>query len=80
MTTAKLAVELSDRNALVAGLHLVQCFLDRKNGIVVKEHDHSLDASRYAVLSGTDVQRTKVETQNADKWLPGYGAASEWLG
>lgn len=52
----------------------------RKNGVVVKENDHSLDASRYAVVSGADVQKTKVETKvNAESWLRGYGSAG-WAG
>lgn len=50
----------------------------RKNGLVVKEKDHSLDAARYAVVSGADVQKTKVETQvKLDSWLRGAGG---WVG
>lgn len=53
----------------------------RKNGVVVKEKDHSLDASRYAVVSGGDVQKTYIEKQAAaDGWLaPGYGEGG-WIG
>jgi phage terminase large subunit-like protein len=54
----------------------------RKNGLVVKQNDHSLDASRYAVVSGGDVQKTKVEsTVSADSWMRGYGTpGAGWLG
>lgn len=53
----------------------------RKNGLVVKENDHSLDASRYAVVSGAEVQKTKVETKvTADSWMGSSPAGGNWLG
>jgi phage terminase large subunit-like protein len=54
----------------------------RKNGLVVKENDHSLDAARYAVVSGADVQKTHTEKKlTVDSWIGGGGSTGGgWLG
>lgn len=53
----------------------------RKNGVVVKENDHSLDASRYVTVSGADVQRTQLETKvKTGEWIGGGNAGRGWIG
>lgn len=53
----------------------------RKNGQIVKEKDHSLDAGRYVTVSGGDVQRVRnMPNSRVDSWLAGGGNAGGWLG
>jgi phage terminase large subunit-like protein len=55
----------------------------RKNGLVVKEHDHFMDSGRYVTVSGADVQRVKAMSNatTVDSWLgSGGNAGGGWLG